>query len=96
MQGIKIYTIAVFIVVLIAGCAVNLIKKHYVIQLAGIAALFILSTFRLLFSLESLTVVEPDKLLEVLFPLLSGTAACLLSMVLGFWLFPSIRKRFRD
>jgi fluoride ion exporter CrcB/FEX len=90
------YLIAVFIIVLISGCAVNLLKRHFVIQLAGIAFLFTYSIFKSFFIVESNRYINIKEVYFLFLPSLTGIAACLVSMVLGFWVFPHIRKRIKN
>lgn len=90
------YSIAVFAIILISGCAVNLLPQHYVFQLIGIAFFFtyILINSAILF--ESTAEVTLKMLFYRSLPLLFGISACLISMTLGFWIFPAIRERIRD
>lgn len=90
------YSIAVFIIVLLSANVVNLLKQHYVFQLTGIAFFFTVFTVRCGMAFEG----DPDhaipSLLLTSLPLFSGICACLISMVLGFCVFPVIRKRMKD
>jgi len=90
------YSLAVFFIVLISGLVLNLLKKHYVFQLLGISFFFmsaLLRTVRLINSNPEITfkAVFMDSL-----PSLMGISACQISMFLGFWLFPLIRRRLKD
>lgn len=90
------YSIAVFFIILISGCAVNLLRQHYIFQLLGIAFFFtyIVMNTAVLFE------CTPDATLKALFyrslPSLFGISACLISMTLGFWIFPVVRRKIRD
>ncbi|MCX7711865.1 MAG: hypothetical protein N2484_18635 [Clostridia bacterium] len=89
------YSLAVFLVVLISGCIVNLLKQHFIFQLTGVAFFFVfgmIKTFQLLNDHAEVTIKE---LYFTILPLMSGLSACLISMIAGFWLFPSIRKMFK-
>lgn len=90
------YLIAVFIVVLISGCAVNLFRRHFVIQLAGIAFLFTYSIFKSFLVVKNTQYINIKEVYFSFLPSLTGIAACLVSMVLGFWVFPHIRKRIKS
>ncbi len=97
MHDVEIlYLYAVFIVVLVSGCIVNLLKRHFVIQLAGIAFLFTYSIFKSIFIVHNNTNISAKDIYFSLLPSLTGIAACLVSMVLGFWIFPYIRKRIKN
>jgi hypothetical protein len=96
MLNIEIYSIGVFVILLISGCIVNLLKHHYIIQLTGISILFsfiIIRTIQVFHKYSDLTLKE---LYVVSLPVLSGISACLISMVIGFWFFPVIRRRFKN
>jgi len=90
------YSIAVFFIILVSGCAVNLLKQHYIFQLLGIAFFFTYIVINSAIFLES----TPDGTFQNLFyrslPSLFGISACLISMTLGFWIFPVIRDKFKD
>jgi hypothetical protein len=90
------YSIAVFFIILISGCAVNLLKEHFVFQLLGIAFFFTYIVINSAILFEN----TPETTLKAVFyrslPSLVGISACLISMTLGFWIFPAVRKRFRD
>lgn len=90
------YSLAVFLVVLISGCVLNLLKRHFIYQLTGIAFFFTYSIFMLMNVFKSRYDISPSEVYFSILPSLMGVSACLISMVLGFWLFPPIRKRFRD
>lgn len=89
------YSIAVFVVVLITGCILNLLEQHYVFQLLGIAFFFTYSIFRSFSIFQNNFNVSPREVYIALLPMLVGISACLISMVLGFWIFPHIRKKAR-
>jgi len=90
------YSIGVFMVVFLSGCIVNLLKEHFIYQLAGIAFFFTYSIIRLTGVLHD---SSPDMTYKdiyfLILPAFAGISACLISMVAGFWLFPPIRRRFR-
>ncbi len=90
------YSIAVFFIILIAGCAVNLLAQHYIFQLLGIAFFFTYIVINSALYVENTFDVTFIDLFYRSLPSLFGISACLISMTLGFWLFPSIRKKFRD
>ena len=90
------YSIIVFVIVLISGCILNLLRQHYIFQLAGIAFLFTYMLFRSISMLTTDSAISSIKLYTASLPVLMGIAACLVSMVLGFWVFPPIRNKIRD
>lgn len=90
------YSIAVFVIVLIAGCAVNLLKEHYIFQLLGIAFFFTYIIINSAISIESSVDVSFRDLFYSSLPLLFGISSCLISMTLGFWLFPAIRDKIKE
>ncbi len=89
------YIIAMFFIVFIAACALNLLKQHYIYQLVGIAFFFVFFTFRLLSSLKK-GIISLEYIISLSLVALSGISACLAAMALGFWIFPLVRNRFRD
>lgn len=93
VQNTLSYSITVFILVLITGCILNLLKRHFILQLSGIAFLLAFLFFRLLMILDSSGNLPSETVVPVLLPVLGSISACLISMVLGFWVFPAIRKR---
>lgn len=90
------YSIAVFFIILIAGCAVNLLKQHYIFQLLGIAFFFTYIIINSVVFMAGTYDATFNNLFYRSLPSLFGISACLISMTLGFWIFPSIRTRFRD
>lgn len=96
MSAAVSYSIAVFFIILVSGCAVNLLREHFVFQLLGIAFFFTYIVINSAFLFEN----SPDASIKDVFyrslPSLFGISACLISMTLGFWIFPAIRKKFRD
>lgn len=90
------YSIAVFFIIFVSGSAVNLLKQHYIFQLLGIAFFF---TYIVIISAVYLE-GTPSATFQGLFyrslPSLFGISACLISMTLGFWIFPVIRRKFKD
>ena len=89
------YSIAFFLIVLVSGCILNLLKQHFIFQLAGIAFLFTFAIFKSIGLLNANDNITIKELYIFSLPMLMGVSACLISMVLGFWVFPYIRKRFR-
>jgi len=90
------YLLSVFIIAFISGCIVNLLREHFMFQLAGIAFFLGYIIFKLYQVFKVGAEVSNRELLLILLPSITGIFACLLSMLLGFWLFPAIRSRFRD
>lgn len=85
------YILSIFLIALISCCIVNLLRQHYIIQLAGISFLITYLVLRLYFL--SRNDVTLSDFLNCTLPALTGIAACLTGMVLGFWIFPPIRKK---
>lgn len=96
MNNIGIYSLGVFLIVLTAGCIINLLKNHFVIQLAGIAFFFTFSVYKSYTAVHIYSDLSLSQLYYIILPMLAGTSACLISMVLGFWIFPPIRRKFKD
>jgi len=90
------YSIAVFFIILIASCAVNLLKQHYIFQLLGIAFFFTYILINSTMFIENTADVDFQDLFYRSLPSLFGISACLISMTLGFWIFPAIREKFKD
>lgn len=90
------YSITVFIVILISGCILNLLKYHFVFQIFGIAFFFTYLVFNSIFEIWHKNDVNLNEVYIMSLPMLTGVSACLISMALGFWIFPPIRKRFKD
>jgi len=90
------YSMGVFIVVFISGCIVNLLRQHYIFQYAGITFFFICTIVKLVKLIKEFPDVMAARMFMESLPLLSGASACLASMVLGFWLFPPIRRKFKN
>lgn len=90
------YSIAVFIIIFVAGCAVNLLKQHYVFQLLGIAFFFTYIIINSAIYMESAPESTFQELYYRYLPSLFGMSACLISMTIGFWIYPVLRKKFRD
>jgi Na+/phosphate symporter len=89
------YTGAVFVLLFITGLAINLLNKHYILQLSGIAFFFTYFFFRSTYLLKNSVPISDIRFYETLLIASSGISACLLSMVLGFWIFPAIRGKFK-
>ncbi|MCX8130061.1 MAG: hypothetical protein N3I35_08185 [Clostridia bacterium] len=96
MLSIEFYSIGVFVIIFLSGCVINLLKHHYVIQLAGVSILFTYSIIRLVSFMHSSSMPNLTDLYLFLLPIFAGISACLISMVLGFWLFPTVRRKFRN
>ena len=90
------YSIAVFFIIFISGCAVNLLKQHYIFQLLGIAFFFTYIVVNSAIYLESTPSMTFQGFFYRSLPSLFGISACLISMTLGFWIFPVIRRKFKD
>lgn len=90
------YSIASFIIVLISGCILNLLKRHFIYQLAGIAFIFTFYVFRSMLFVQNGGELTYMKVYSYCLPALTSISACLISMVLGFWLFPPVRKYLKD
>ncbi|HEY5583658.1 MAG TPA: hypothetical protein VIK78_04100 [Ruminiclostridium sp.] len=90
------YSIAVFFIILISGCAVNLLKQHFIFQLLGIAFFFTFIVINSAIFLENAPEVTFQDLFYRSLPSLFGISACLISMTLGFWIFPAIRDKVKD
>ncbi len=85
------YILAIFLIALTSCCIVNLLRQHYIIQLAGISFLITYLVLRLYYLSRS--DVTLNEFLNCSIPAMTGIAACLTGMVLGFWVFPPIRKK---
>ena len=90
------YSIAVFIIVFIAGFAVNLLRQHYIFQLLGIAFFFTYIIINTAVYMESSSEITFQNLFYRSMPSLFGISACLITMTLGFWLYPVLRKKIRQ
>ena len=90
------YSIAVFIIIFIASCCVNLLEEHYIFQLIGIAFFFTYIVINSSLFLESKADATFQDLFYRVLPSLFGISACLISLTLGFWVFPAIRNKFKD
>lgn len=90
------YSIAVFIIVFIAGFAVNLLRQHYIFQLLGIAFFFTYIIINTAVYMESSSKIIFQNLFYRSMPSLFGISACLITMTLGFWLYPVLRKKIRQ
>ena len=96
MDTILGHSVLVFIIVLISGLIVNLLKRHFIIQLAGISFLLFFYLVKAFSIVQNVNDIVINELYLVSFPVIAGITACLVSMVLGFWLFPSVRRKFKD
>lgn len=90
------YSIAVFIIIFIAGFAVNLLKQHYIFQLLGIAFFFTYIIINSAVYMERTSETTFKTLFFRLMPSLFGISACLITMTLGFWLYPVLRKKIKQ
>jgi len=90
------YSIAVFLIIMVSGCAVNLLEQHYIFQLLGIAFFFTYMLINSAIFIEGRADVTIQELFYRSLPCLFGISACLISLTLGFWIFPSIRNKFSD
>lgn len=90
------YSIAVFIVVLLSGSVLNLLRQHYIFQITGIAFLFMVGVSRMTVTILNSSVTSLSQLYFILLPILSAIGACLVSMSLGFWVFPIVRSKFKN
>jgi hypothetical protein len=90
------YSIGVFSIVFISGCIVNLLERHYIFQLAGIAFFFMFIISKAFFVLLDNPELSFKEFFIMSFPMLLGISACMISMVLGFWMFPDLRRKFKD
>lgn len=89
------YSIAVFFLVLISASILNLLKEHFIFQITGIAFLFMFMVVKvsILFK-ENPNILLIDLYYSIL-PILTAIGACLVSLALGFWIFPPIRRFLR-
>ena len=90
------YSIAVFIIIFIAGFAVNLLRQHYIFQLLGIAFFFTYIIINTAVYMERTSEITFQALFSRSMPSLFGISACLITMTLGFWLYPVLRKKIRQ
>lgn len=98
MYDIKLcisYSIAVFTIVMISGCILNLLKHHFIYQLAGIAFFFTYSILNSVNILQKNHDAGIKDLYLASLPVFSGISACLICMVLGYWIFPPLRRKFK-
>ena len=95
MNEIIGYSIALFAIVLTAGCIVNLLKQHFIFQIIGIAFFFTYSIINCFILLEDKPAATIGDLYFVVLPQMTGISACLISMVIGFWIFPLIRRKIK-
>lgn len=87
------YSLVAFIIVLIAGCAINLLKRHYILQIIGIAYAVVLSVIKTALFVKRAPFASFREVYLLILPDISMGLACLVSMALGFWIFPHIRRR---
>ncbi len=96
MTSLITYSIIVFIFIFISGCILNLLRQHYIFQLAGIAFLFLYEFIRMVNEISSGSNLSALEIYSSLLPFMAGISACFMSMLLGFWIFPAIRRKFKD
>ncbi len=89
------YSIGVFIIIFLAGFAVNLLKRHYIFQLVGIAFFFTYIIVNSAVYIERTAQTSFQTIFFRSMPSLFGISACLISMTLGFLLYPVLRKKIR-
>lgn len=90
------YSMGLFVIVLTAGCIVNLLKQHYIFQIIGIAFFFTLSIINCFLLLQDKPGATIWDLYFVILPHMTGISACLISMAAGFWIFPQIRRKIKS
>ncbi|TYQ13000.1 UNVERIFIED_CONTAM: hypothetical protein Cloal_4044 [Acetivibrio alkalicellulosi] len=90
------YSIAVFIVALLSASVLNLIKQHYIFQIIGVTFLFVFAIMRTTFMVKSNENILFSQVYFSILPALAGISACFVGMSLGFWVFPMIRKKFKE
>lgn len=90
------YSIAFFLIALISTSVLNLFKQHYIFQITGIAFLFVSVLVKTLFIIRADSNVLFSKIYLDMLPILSSIGACIVSMALGFWVFPPIRRKFKN
>lgn len=90
------YSIAVFLIIFIAGCSVNLLRQHYIFQLIGIAFFFTYIVVNSAIYVERTVNASFQQLFYKSLPSLFGMSACLICLALGVWIFPQIRSKFKD
>jgi hypothetical protein len=96
MYDIFWYSVAVFMIVFLSACVLNLLENHHVFQLTGIAFFFTFFIFRSLYLFKANPTILLISWFQASLPLFAGISACMCSMVLGFLIFPWVRSRFRD
>lgn len=90
------YSISVFIIVLISGCVINLLRQHHIFQLTGIAFFFTYFVIKSVSNFQKNPHLSASDFFLTSLPMLMGISACLISMVIGFWIFPYVRKKFKS
>ena len=90
------YSIAVFMIIFVAGCSVNLLKQHYIFQLIGIAFFFTYIVVNSAILVDNTVNITFYQLFYKSLPSLFGMSACLICLALGVWIFPEIRSKFKD
>lgn len=93
VNNIFLYSILSFFIVLIAGCSINLIKQHYVLQIIGTIYSLIMLIIRTTITLKEMPDIGIKQLCISILPFISLTAACLLSMAIGLWIFPNNERK---
>lgn len=90
------YSIAVFIVVLVSGLIINLLEKHYIFQILGSTFFFMYTILKPIPIIKNNINIDFKDIYLASLPMLMGILACLISMLAGFLIFPSIRNKFKD
>lgn len=90
------YSVSVFIVVLVTSCIVNLLDKHYILQLTGIAFFSVYFFFESVSLMKEFNGLDNLQFYQALLSTAAGISACLVSMLMGFLVFPRIRNRFNS
>lgn len=93
VADVTTYSLLAFIIVLIAGCAINLLKRHYILQILGIAYAIVLSVIKTALFVKDRPFAAFREIYLLILPDISLGLACLISMAIGFWLFPHIRRK---
>ncbi len=95
MFSIEAYSAGVFLIILVSGCVINLLERHFIVQLAGLAFLFFCIFIKICSFINTKSDFSLAKLYPLYLPFISGILACLISMFLGFKVFPAVRSKFK-
>lgn len=96
MDNIISYSFYVFIIIFIAGCAINLLEKHYIVQLSGVAFFILITAVKACGLVITYSKLSQIQIYSLFIPAAAGISSCLISMLLGFWLFSPLRRKFKD